>query len=94
MYTQVNVNVSGEFKGSGSTWGIAAGGSSYIGTLFYDSEDILLSGENDFYMVSFSIGFGAAGIVFVLNGNAVAFLALGGVGLDLSFAYGKFSWSL
>ena len=93
VYTQVNVDVSGEFKGSGSAWGIAAGASSYAGTLFYDSEDALLSAENDFYMVTFSIGFGAAGVAFVIDGNAVGFLALGGAGLDWAFAYGKFTWS-
>jgi hypothetical protein len=92
VYTQVNVEVSG-FKGSGSTWGIALGGSSYAGTLFYDSEDTLLSAENDFYMVAISIGIGTSGIVFVIDGNAVGFLALGGVGFDWAFAYGSFTWS-
>ena len=94
VYTHVSVNVSGgEFTGSGSSWGIAAGFSGYAGTLFYDSEDTLLSAENDFYMVTVSIGFGAAGIVFVIDGNAVGVLVLGGTGVDWAFAYGKFTWS-
>ena len=96
MYTQVHVNVStgtGEFKGSGSTWGVAAGLSRYVGTLFYNSEDTLLSAENDFYMISITVGVGAAGMVFVIDGNAVGFLLLGGGGLDWAFAYGKFAWS-
>ena len=33
------------------------GVSGLAGTLFYDSEDTLLSAENDFYMVTISIGF-------------------------------------
>jgi hypothetical protein len=94
VYTHVDVDVSGEFKGSGSTWGIAAGVTrSFAGTLYYDSEDTLLSAENNFYMVAISIGIGTAGIVFVIDGNAVGFLALGGVGLDWAFAYGSFTWS-
>ena len=64
----------------------------YAGTLFYESEDILLSAENDFYMVTVSVALGAAGIVFVVDGNVVGFLALGGAGLDWAFAYGKFNW--
>jgi hypothetical protein len=63
------------------------------GTLFYDSEDTLLSAENDFYMVTVSIGIGAGGVVFVIDGNPVGFLALGSTGLDWAFAYGKFTWS-
>jgi hypothetical protein len=60
--------------------------------MFYDSEDTLLSAENDFYMVTVSFGFGGAGIVFVIDGNIVGFLALGGGGADWAFAYGKFRW--
>lgn len=82
-----------KFKGSGSSWGIAAGASGYAGTLFYNSEDALLSAENDFYMITISVGAGAAAIVFVVDGEAVGFLALGGTGLDWAFAYGKFTWS-
>ena len=65
---------------------------SFAGTLWYDSEETLLSAENDFYMVTVSIGFGAAGIVFVIDGNPVGFLAVGGAGAGWAFAYGKFSW--
>jgi hypothetical protein len=93
VYTKVNVDVSGQFKGSGSAWGLAAGASSYDGMLFYDSEDTLLSAENDFYMITVSIGLGGAGIVFTIDGKAVGVLALGGVGFDWAFAYGKFTWS-
>ena len=93
IYTHVEVDVPGQFGGSGSTWGIALGGSALAGTLFYDSADTLLSAENDFYMVTFSIGFGAGGILFVIDGNPVAFLALGSIGVDWAFAYGKFTWT-
>ena len=85
--------MSGKFKGSGSAWGVAAGFSGYAGTLFYNSEETLLSAENNFYMIKIDIGFGAAGIVFVVDGNAVGFLALGGTGVDWAFAYGTFTWS-
>ena len=88
----MDVQVAGKFNGSGSTWGIAVGASGHAGSLFYDSEDTLLSAENDFYMITFSIGFGGAAIVFVIDGNAVGFLALGGTGVDWAFAYGKFNW--
>ena len=92
VYTHVDIEVDGKFNGSGSTWGVAVGVNSFAGTLWYDSEETLLSAENDFYMVTVSIGFGAAGIVFVIDGNAVGFLALGGAGAGWAFAYGKFSW--
>ena len=46
--------------------------SGLAGTLFYDSEDTQLSAENDFYMVTISVGFGCAGI----DGNTVGFLPL------------------
>ena len=93
IYTHVDVDVPGKFNGSGSTWGIAVGVSGLAGTLFYDSEDTLLSAENDFYLVSVSLVLGGGGIVFVIDGNAVGFLALGGAGIDWAFSYGKFIWS-
>ena len=93
VYTHIDVDVGGELKGSGSSWGFALGTSGLTGTMFYDSEDTLLSAENDFYMVTLSIAVGGAGIVFVIDGNAVGILAVGGAGLDLAFAYGKFTWS-
>jgi len=92
IYTRIDVSVGDELTGSGSCWGFALGASGLTGTMFYDSEDTLLSAENDFYMVTVSFGFGGAGIVFVIDGNIVGFLALGGGGADWAFAYGKFRW--
>ena len=92
IYTHVDVEVEGKFNGSGSSWGVALGVGGLAGTLFYDSEETLLSAENDFYMVTVSVGLGGAGIVFVIDGNAVGFLALGGAGAGWAFAYGKFTW--
>ena len=88
----VDVEVAGKFNSSGPTWGIVVGVSGLAGMLFYDSDDTLLSTENDFYMVTIFIGFAGASIVFVIDGNIVGFLALGATGVDLAFAYGKFTW--
>ena len=92
IYTRVDVDVGGELMGSGSSWGFALGTSGLTGTMFYDSEDTLLSAENDFYMITVTVAVGGAGIVFVIDGNVVGILALGSAGLDWAFAYGKFAW--
>ena len=62
VYTSLDIVIAGKFKGHGTAFGAGVGFGVAIqelaGSLSYDSEDTLLSAENEFHIVSASVGGG------------------------------------
>lgn len=93
VYTRLDVVVAGKFKGHGTASGFGISVMGSAGSLNYNSEDTLLSAENDFNIVSVGAGGGLIIVNFLINDQRVAVLVLVGAGVSLSKTSGKFTWT-
>jgi hypothetical protein len=93
VYTRIDITVTGHFTGHGSGYGFGLGFMELAGTFSYDSEDTLLSAENDFVILAGSIVGGGGTIKFNINDQIVARMEFGGSGIDITGADGKIKWS-
>ena len=64
-----------------------------VGSLSYNSEDTLLSAENEFNIVSIGVVGGLTVVKFLISGQPVAFLTVGGAGVGINGADGRFKWT-
>jgi hypothetical protein len=86
VYTRIDITVAGHFSGHGSGYGFGVGFLELSGTFGYDSEDTLLSAENDFVVVTAGAIGGGGVIRFNINDQIVARMVLGGIGIDITGA--------
>ena len=94
LYTGLDVVVAGKFKGHGTASGLGDRPlfMQLAGTLRYDSEDTLLSAENEINIV----GVGGMMVVrFRIGGQLVGTFAFGdaGFGITHTVANGTFIWT-